>query len=165
MAKPVTDEERERVIPLLDEPLSYAAIGRMVGRSASTVANIARSVGHNRTKAGAHSRLSRAHEARSAFCAERRAKAAARAQERLEELLEDVWDEPVETLIPGAGGATALVKPSPTDRQRISQAVASLTRTVIDVDRHDNRDNEASAAEVDRWLLFMMGKSPGGDAK
>lgn len=155
MPRPLTDDERTRIVELLGEGLSHAAVAAQVGRAASTVGNIARSIGHR----SGQTNLTRAHEARSAFCAERRAKAAALAQERLEELLIEVWDAPVETVVPGTGG-TVTVAPSPQDRHRISQAASALMRTVLDVDRHDNRADERGTAEVDRWLLVMMGKDP-----
>lgn len=155
MAKPLTDDERDRIVRLLGEGHSYANIAKQVGRSHGTIGRVAQSIGHQ----SGQTNLARAHEARSAFCAERRALAAARAQERLDEILEDFWGKRPVVLRDAEGGSyPASLAPDWKGVADMAKAAQTLARLVLDVDRHDNRQEEGMAA-VDAWLRDVVGSS------
>lgn len=159
MAKPLTPDERDRIVALLATGATCRQIADQVGRSPDTVSRIAKDVGHTFGQlAGAHAR-----EARSAYCAERRAGIAARATERAEQLLERMEGE---FLVFNFGGKDntyeehRLEEPPVEAVRAMAQTVRDLVRTVLDIDRHDNRD-EGDLAAVDRWLRDLVG---GGEA-
>lgn len=159
MAKPLTDDERERILELIRAGKGCAEIAREVGRAVDTVSRIAKTIGHQFGKTN----LARAHDARSAYSAERRAAIAARATERAEQMLER-WEQPY--LVFNFGGRDndynehELVEPPVEAKRAMAQTFRDLMRTVLDIDRHDNRADEGLAA-VDEWLRGMLG---GGDA-
>lgn len=156
MATPLTDTEKDEIARLLSEGLSYAEIGRRTGRGRGSIARIAESIGH---RAG-QSNLTRAHEARSAFCAERRAAAAAKAQERVDELLKGFTAARPVVARDGDGSATVLmVDPDWKGLADMAKAVNLLQRTVLDIDRHDRQGDEG-LSDVKAWLAGMLGREP-----
>lgn len=161
MHNPVTDDERKRIAQLLTEGHSYRAIAEETGRGRSTIARVAKAIGH---RAG-QSNLARAHEARSAYSAERRALLAARFTEEAEQLLDQLHQEHRAFSFGGRDNVYTeqlLPEPDIAGKRQLVQAAREAMRTVLDIDRHDNRADERGAAEVDRWLLAMMGKDPEG---
>lgn len=135
MPKPLTEDERTRIVNLLTEGKSYREIAQNIGRSHGAIGKIARSIGHR----SGRTNLARARDAKSAFCAERRALAAARAQERLEELLEGMGaDQPVIVQTP-KGPVRLDVPPDARAQRDRASAAATLNRLVLDTDRHDNQ--------------------------
>lgn len=152
MAKPLTDDEREQIQGLIEAGHSANHIARTTRRSVDTVSRIAKSIGWT----FGQTNVARAHEARSAFCAERRALAAAKAQERVDELLEGFFDARPVVAKDGEGMVVTIsVKPDFKGLADMAKAVNLLQRTVIDVDRHDRKDEEGLAA-VDAWLRDVM---------
>lgn len=155
MAKPLTDTERQAIIDALNAGTPYADIAQTTGRSTSTISRIAQSIGH---KAG-QTNLVRAREARSAYTAERRAEIAGRLTERVEEIIERMEGE---FLVYNFGGSDNTycehqLDAPPVDALRaMGQTVRDLLRTVLDIDRHDNRADEGAAA-VDQWLREIVG--------
>lgn len=157
MPAPISDEQRQQIINLCKQGHTCNAIAQQVGVSSSTVSNVAKSIGHR----FAQSNLARAHEARSAYSAERRAALAARATERAEEILAKMSGE---YLVFNFGGRDNtyeehVLEQPPTEALRaMAQTFRDLMRTVLDVDRHDNRQEEGLAA-VDQWLRDIVGES------
>ena len=155
MAAPVTDEERHHIEQLLNEGHPYAHIERETGRGRSTISRIAQQIGH---EAG-HSNLTRAHEARSAYSAERRAKIAARLTEEAEKLLDDLHGQYHAWNFGGRENTFAeeiLDEPPVEAKRALIQSAREALRTVIEIDRHDNRADEGLAA-VDQWLRSITG--------
>ena len=160
MPRKITDDEHTRIVELLGEGHSHATIGRQIGRSASTVGNIARSIGHR----SGQTNLARAHEARSAYCAERRASLAARFTEECEELLEQLHRPHLAYNFGGKDNTYEeheLSEPGVAEKRMLIQAAREAMRTVLDIDRHDNRADVGGAA-VDQWLRDIIGSSTQG---
>jgi transposase len=157
MAAPLTDDERTHIVELLEQGLSCAAIAKTVGRSPGTVSNIARSIGHR----FGHSNAVRAHEARSAYSAERRAEIAAEATERAQKVLASFDGEFLAHNFGGKDNTYAehLLPAPPVEAQRaMAQTFRELMRTVIDIHRLDTKADEG-VSDVDDWLRHQMGDS------
>lgn len=157
MAKPLDDDERQRIVQLIESGKGCAETAKLVGRSPDTVSRIARSIGWT----FGVTNLARAHEARSAYSQDRRAQIAARATERAEEMLEKMSGA---YLVFNFGGRDNTYEEHtldapPTEAQRaMAQTFRDLMRTVLDIDRHDNRADEGLSA-VDEWLRGIVGDS------
>lgn len=157
MAKPLTDDERDQIVTLIEAGKGCREIAEATGRSRSTVSGIAKEIGHT----FGQSNLTRAHEARSAYSAEKRAELAAKATERAEQMLAKMEGA---YLVFNFGGKDndynehTLSEP-PTEAQRaMAQTFRDLMRTVLDIDRHDNRADDQLSA-VDDWLRSMIGEA------
>jgi hypothetical protein len=153
MAKPVTDDERAEIVTLIESGKSARAIAKQVERSTSTISAIAKEIGWTFGQTNA----AQAREARSNYCAQARADAANKAQDRLMEILEN-FDAPRPYLAIGKGGEPHVVMIGPDARavRDLASAVHTLQKTVLDIDRHDNRAEEGLAA-VDQWLRGLVG--------
>lgn len=158
---PVDDTERQAIIELIRTGLSRNQVAKQAGRSTSTITRIGESIGWDWLSAvdeRTQSSLARAHEARSAFSAERRAMIAARLTAESEELLDGLHGP---YLVFNFGGKEndynehTLSDPPVEAKRQIVQTVRDAMRTVIDIDRHDNRADEGLAA-VDEWLRGMI---------
>lgn len=155
MAKPLTDDERARIVDLLNEGHSANDIAKRTHRSVNTVSRIAKSIGHQ----FAQTNLARAHEARSAYSAERRATIAARLTVEAELLLDELHGE---YLVHNFGGkdntyAEHKLEQPPTEaKHTIVRAVGQAMKTVLDIDKHDNRDAE-NLSGFDAWWADRMG--------
>lgn len=155
MAKPLTDAERQHILDLIQSGKGCAEIASEVGRAPDTVSRLAKSIGWT----FGVTNLARAHEARSAYSAERRAVVAARAQERAEELLEKMSGRYLVFNFGGKENTYAeheLDEPPIEAIRQMAQAFRDLQRTVLDIDRHDNRQDEGVSA-VDAWLRDLVG--------
>ncbi len=164
MANPVTDDERQRIADLLDEGMSYAKVAKTMGRGVGTIAAVAKAVGHS-AEQSAVARTRNANIARSAFCEERRAKSAASAQERLDEILAKFWeDQPV--VSGGMNGAEVLsVRPDARAIRDRASAVQTLQRMVLDVKRADERADEGQAKGLlERLVEGLDAVADGGGA-
>ena len=157
MAAKLTDDERQAIIDLIESGKSARDVARESGRSAQTVSNIARSIGWEfGRKNTAHAR-----EARKAYGAEARAALAARLGEEAERLL-DQLHEPY--LVFNFGGSDnvyrehLLTEPPIGEKRAIIQAATTAMRTVLDIDRHDNRADSGASA-VDDWLRSVIGSA------
>lgn len=155
MAPPLTDTERAQIRQLIEAGHGCVQIAKTVGRSNDTISRIAKAMGHT----FGESNLARAHAARSAYSADRRAALAAKATERAGEMLERMAGR---YLVFNFGGRDntyeehELAQP-PTEAQRaLAATFRDLMRTVLDVDRHDNADKGVSSA-FDDWLQQMTG--------
>ena len=155
MAKPLDDDERQRIVDLLQQGKSARDIAADVGRSADTVSRVARSIGHRFGRTN----LTHAREARSAYSAERRATIAARATEEAEKLLEQLGRRHVAFNFGGRDNSYEeheFDEPPVDAKLTIVRAFREAMRTVLDIDRHDNRNDEGLAA-VDQWLRNIVG--------
>lgn len=149
------DHEREHIADLIRSGKSCSAVAKDVGRSPDTVSRIAREIGWH----FGDTNLAHAHEARSAYSAERRATIAAKATERAQQLLDEFEGE---YLVFNFGGKEntynehTLPSPPIEARRQMAAAFRDLMRTVLEVDKHDNRNDEGLAA-VDAWLRDIVG--------
>lgn len=158
VAAPLTDDERAAIIELIRSGLSYVEVARQTARSTGLVAKIAKEIGWS----GDQSRLARvqvANENRSAYSAARRAKIAARLAEEAERLLLEMRQPHLAFNFGGKDNTYEehqLEEPPVDAKRALMQTVRDALRTVIDIDRHDNRAEEGAAA-VDAWLRDMIG--------
>jgi hypothetical protein len=155
VAKPLTADERADIIALLGEGLSANEIARRTRRSTSTVSGIAKTIGHR----FGQSNVAHAHEARSAYSAERRAELAARATVEAERLLDRMSGSYVVFNFGGRDNTYeehTFTEPPVDAMLNLMRAFREAMRTVLDIDRHDNRNDEGLAA-VDQWLRDIAG--------
>lgn len=152
MAKPVSDQERARIVEALSTGKSCNAIAKEFHRSPSTISTIATAEGHR----FGHSNLARAHEARSNYCAEVRGEVGRAAVELAKRLLAE-FDE-VQPVVSGSADGPVVVRVELDARGQKdrAQAMSTLVRTVLDIDKHDNAGDQDAAA-VDAWLAAMTG--------
>lgn len=157
MAKRLTDKEKQRIRELCEAGESCNDIAKMLKRSSDSISRVAKEIGHR----FGHSNLARAHESRTAYCAERRASIAAKFQEVAEKLLDEIEGE---YLVYNFGGRDntyeehLLPSPPVEAKRQLVQAAREAIRTVIDIDKHDNRDAE-NTSEVAAWLAMMRGET------
>lgn len=158
----LTDAERERIATLLLEGKSYGAIAKDTGRSVGAISRVAKSLGHTASGASAV-RTEKAREARKAFSAERRAEQMEALSAEFDRLLGDMRTE---TKVFNFGGkdntfrSKVLTEP-PTDAKRaLMQSARDAMRTMLDVDRHDNKADDGASA-VDAWLREIVGEAVG----
>lgn len=157
VAKPLTNDERAEIVRHIESGKGCAETAKIMNRSADTVSRIAHSIGWT----FGVTNLARAHGARSAYCAEARAGIAALATERAQSMLER-WEQ--EYLVFNFGGKDndynehVLSEPPVEAKRAMAQTFRDLMRTVLDIDRHDNRADEGLAA-VDQWLRDMIGSA------
>jgi hypothetical protein len=153
---PIGDDERQRIIELLPTGKTCGEIAREVGRSTNTVSRVAATVGHS----WGHVNAARAHEATAAYGAERRAVTMQRFHERADELLARMEGR---FLVFNFGGKEntynehELEQPPVEAIRAMMQSAREAMRTVLDIDRHDNRNDEGLAA-VDEWLRGIVGR-------
>lgn len=144
MAKALTDQERARIVELIQSGKGCVETSKIVGRSPDTVSRIANAIGHR----FGETNLSRAHASRSAYCAERRAAIAERLVEEVDLLLDELHGE---YLVFNFGGKDNtyeehLLSEPPTEVKRaLVQSVRDAMRTVIEIDRHDAKTDEGKA--------------------
>lgn len=155
MAARVTDDERTRIIELCQQGETCRNIARIVGRSSTTISTIARNAGHKFGQTNA----ARAREARSSYTAERRALQASRIADEIDRLLTDMRSPATAFNFGGSDNTyNEVVLPEPTnaDKRALMQAVRDAMRTVLDIDRHDNKADQG-ASDVDRYLRDLIG--------
>lgn len=150
MAKPVTPDERARIIELLHEGHTCGHIAKTVHRSNDTISRIAAAEGHR----FGESNLARAHEARSSYAAEARGEVASAALERARQLLADFEER--QPVVSGSGAVVRVELDARGQKDR-AQAMSTLMRTVLDIDRHDNAGGRDVSA-MDQWLAAMTGE-------
>jgi hypothetical protein len=138
VAKPLTDDQRQEVIDLLPTGKSCNEIARLTGRGTSTVSRIARDVGHE----WAQTNTERAREARSGYCAERRAAIAARLVDEANLLL-DQLHQPHTAFNFGGKDNTyeehELEEPPIEGKRALVSATRDAMRTVLDIARLDEK--------------------------
>lgn len=145
MPKPVTDDERRRILEHLRTGASCNATAKKFHRSPDTVSRIAKKAGHS----FGHTNLARAHEARKAYGAEQRASTAARLHEEADRLL-DALHEPHRVW--NIGGKDNVYtehrhpEPDVGAKYTMIRAAREALRTVLDIDRHDNRQGDVDQA-------------------
>lgn len=138
VAPPLTEDERRRIVDLLPTGKSCRQIAAEAGRSTQTVSVIARDVGHQFGRVN----VARAQEARVAYDQQARADIAKRAAERARKLLDGFEGDQAHVTSMGEVVMAPLDAKGEKDR---AQAVQLLTRTVLDIDRHDARTDEGKA--------------------
>lgn len=133
VAAPLTDDERQEILRLIETGKSAHDIAKEVGRSVDTVSRIAKSIGWT----FGLSNMAQARASRSAYCAEARAEAAAKAQERLLEILDTFDTERPMVAVTKDGPEIVMVGPDARAVRDLASAVQTLQRTVLDIDKHD----------------------------
>lgn len=162
MAKPVTDDEREEIIALIRSGLSRSDIVKRTGRGSSTITRIAASIDHDwlsQADARTQSSLVRAHNARSAYSAERRAGIAARLTEEAELLLDQLHEPHVAFNFGGKDNdynEHEMAEPPIESKRALIQATREAMRTVIDISRHDTKADENNAAGLVTALVDSL---------
>ena len=141
VAKALDDTERQAIADLIRTGKSRNEVAQLTGRAPDTVSRIALDIGWTFGQTNA----ARAHEARSAYAQEARAELARGAMDRAKEIIAGFGD-PQAVVVQTKDGAfpidVALDARGQKDR---AQAVQLLTRTVLDIDRHDARTDEGKA--------------------
>jgi len=153
VAKPLTDDEREHIEALLATGKSARDIATEIGRSPDTISRIARSIGHSFGRTN----LDSAREARSAYCAERRALIAARLTEEAEKLLDQLHEPHLAFNFGGKENSYnehLLGEPPIEGKRALIQSAREAVRTVLDIDKHDRKADEG-LSDVDAWLDAM----------
>lgn len=148
MAKRVTDNERAKILAHLQTGASCNATAKKFGRSTSTISKIARQEGHNFGDS-AHSRLARAHEARRAYGAEARAETAAKLHAEANRLLEQLRQQHVAWSFGGRDNVYnehVFDEPDQATKFTIIRSVATAMKTVLEIDKHDNRASDVDQA-------------------
>lgn len=146
MAKPVSPEERERIIAEFATGKSCREIADEFGRSADTISRIARSVGHEFGRTN----LANARLANLAYGAERRANIRATTVESVERLLREMF---APTTIHNFGGkdntynSRDIDQPTFRDKQSIGQTIATLWRVVESIDKAEQGESDTSALD------------------
>ncbi len=159
MAAKLTDAERQTIADLVQTGISYGAIAKQVGRSTGTVARVARSIGWTPEQSN-RDRTREANRTRKAYSAERRAHLAARFTEECELLLDQLHREHLAFNFGGKDNdynERTLDEPPVDAKRALIQAAREAMRTVIDIDRHDNKADDGLAA-VDQWLRGLVGE-------
>lgn len=156
MAPKLTDDERQRIVDLLPSGKSARAIADEVGRSVDTVSRIAREIGHS----FGQTNLARAREARSGYCAERRAEIAALAAQRARELLEG-FDERQPVVIGGMAPEVRDLDLDARGQKDRAQAANLLTRTVLDIARLDEKADHGRGPSLLERLVEVAERAVG----
>lgn len=157
MAAKLTDDEREAIEELIRSGLSRNDIVERCGRSNGTVTRIAREIGWT----FGQTNLAHAHDARSAYSAERRAELAARFTEECERLLDQLHEPHLAFNFGGKDNTYEeheLDEPPVDAKRALIQSAREAMRTVLDISRHDEKADEG-AAVVDQWLRGVIGDS------
>lgn len=134
MAKPVSSEERERIIAAFATGKSCRQIAREFGRSTGTISAIAADVGHEFGR----SNVARAVEINRRYGAEWRAQARQKLADAFDELMADL-KKPL--LVYSFGGRDntynehQLKKPDPTAKKHLIQAASTAMRTITEMDK------------------------------
>ena len=153
MAAPLTDDERARILELAEQGLTCTAIAEAVGRSPSAVSRACKAVGH---RFGTQAR--EAWAAREAYSVDRRAELAERAIETAHQLLEAgvaPVDGPTMAVVTAAGKVVHGVPLSPRDEQARTNAISTLARAALELQRATQADEGLSA--FDAWLRDVIG--------
>lgn len=155
---PVTDQERERIVALIRSGLKRNDIVEQTGRGGATITRIAKSIGWDWMSiadARTQTTLARAHEARSAYSAERRAVIAATFTERAEQLLADMEREFVAFNFGGKDNTYAehaMDRPPVDARFTMVRAAREAMRTVLEIDRHDQVTSGEGKSMIERLV-------------
>lgn len=155
MGKPLTPDERQAIIDLLPTGKSCQQIAREVGRSPDTVSRIAKTEGH----VFGHPNLARAHEARRAYGAERRAQRLVVLADRIDRILERMAEPHTAYNFGGKDNdynERTFEEPTTEALDKYAAAIAKLTRAEMEIVKYDER-GDADGADVDRWLDVITG--------
>lgn len=156
---PLTDDEKQRILELVDQGLSYTKIAQQTGRSPQTVSRLAKAAGHDVEHSNL-ARVERANETRAAIGAERRAAIAASAADKLEEVIGKAGDPSYEVVMFGRGDTrrseVVAVPAGGSEWRDWASAARSFQQVFLDLVRYDERGDD-DGADVDRWLSQVVG--------
>lgn len=146
MAKPISPQERDRIIAEFATGKPCKQIAREFQRSPDTISRIARTVGHQFGRTN----LENARAANLAYGAERRANIRLKTVEIIEDRLRD-FNRP--TLVYSFGGKgniyneRTLEKPDARTMRDLAQTVSTLWRVVKDIDAAETTQHDDSALD------------------
>lgn len=155
MAPKLSEAERAEIITLIESGKSCNDVAKTVGRSSDTVSRIAREIGWTFGRTN----LASAREARSAYSAEKRAEIAASMTEHAERILRQLVEPHTAFNFGGKDNdynERTFDLPPADAAFTIARTARELVRTVLDIDRHDNRGDTVGSA-FDAFLEHMMG--------
>lgn len=143
---------------MLTAGASRGEIRKATHRGDSTIDKVAKAIGH-RSPASQVEHVAEAKAARSARAAERRARLQEQFEERALELLDAMGKPHVAFNFGGKDNTYAehkMDEPDAGTKRALMQAARDAARTAVEIDRHDNRTDDAASA-VDEWLRHMIG--------
>lgn len=155
---PLTDDERQRIVDLLDQGRTHGQIAREVGRSRQTVGRVAKATGHDVEQSNL-ARVARAQETRRSYGAESRAQRLVKIHERIDRVLERMVERHVVFDFTKDGDYVEHAHDEPTSDavRQYAAAVAQLSRAEMEIVKYDERGSEDHAA-VDEWLRDRLGE-------
>lgn len=168
MAKPVSDEERQRIIEAFPTGKSCRQIARELGRSTTTISTIAKSVGHEFGQINAE----RARAINQRYGAEWRAEMRQRLADEAMRLLDDMRKP---ALVFSFGGRDntynehELEEPDFRSKRDLMQAVSTALRSIRDLDATDSTTGNLGMlgewfATIDRAAREYHDPAAGGEA-
>lgn len=152
MAKPVSPEERERIIAAFATGKSCNQIAKEFGRSSNTISRIARSVGHQFAQVN----VARAREINRRYGAEWRAMMRERLAAEAERLLADLRRP---TLVYSFGGKDnrysehTIPEPDARMKRDLMQAANIAVRTILEFDKTDATIHDTGV--LDQWFAAI----------
>ncbi len=153
VAPKLTDDERARIAALCAEGKSRNEIAAEVGRSPDSISRVAAEIGHE----FGQTNLARAHEARSNYSAEVRARIAAKAAERALKILDGFDDKQPVVVGGGENGAEVLDVALDARGQRDRASAAQiLARTVLDIAKLDEKAEQGQARGLLEQLVASL---------
>ncbi|MFA9432929.1 MULTISPECIES: helix-turn-helix domain-containing protein [unclassified Egicoccus] len=158
---PLTDNERQRILELVQQGKSYGQVARETGRSQQTVGRIARAAGVAVDQSNL-ARVVRAQETRRAYGAEARAERLAKLHGRIDRIIDRMGEPHTAFSFGGKDNdynERRFDEPTSDALRQYAAAVAQLVRAEVDILKYDERGDDDSA-DVDRWLDHVTGASP-----
>jgi prophage DNA circulation protein len=153
----VGGEKREAIINLLPSGKDCRTIATAAGSSPAVVSRVAKEVGH----VWGETNLANALKAKAAYGREWRANLAARLATRVDQLVDDEFDDN-EAHVRVVDKQIEIVRlpPGAASRRNQMAAIEKAVKAMLDIDTHDNSQHEGIASEIDRWLDKLTDRRP-----
>lgn len=162
MAAPLTDDERQAILDLIDEGLGRNEIARRVERGVATISSVAEEAGRTFDRSATKT----ATQARWADLAAKRTQLAADLLEDAARLRQQLWEPCVEkkAMVVGDGMGLSHVEiieihrdePPYADKQRIMTMAAIAIDKSIAIEVHDSPD-QGDLSDVEAFSDWMLG--------
>lgn len=152
MAKPVSAEERERIIEAFATGKSCRQIAKQFGRSPNTISSIARDVGHE----FGHTNVLRAHEINRRYGAEWRADMRQRLADEAGRLLDDMRKPALVYSFGGRDNTYAehtLEQPDTKSKHELMRAATTALRAIRDLDATDS--TTGNLGQLGEWFAAI----------
>lgn len=151
VATKVSDQERAQIAALCEAGKTRNEIAEITGRGTGTISRIAHEIGHDFLAAcdeRTQSTLSRAHEARKGYCAERRAVVAEKLIDEAERLVDEMRTPHVAFNFGGKDNTYEeheMDEPPIDGKRQLMAAARDAMRTVLDIARVDEKRDDGPA--------------------